>query len=267
MSKNTSLKNLDNELLENIKSTKPWYTKTIYSMIALFFLAVIDVGGFAQGLFSKLPDLSKVSFAERDLTILAMAIMIFGFIASFEIATLYMAYAFSLKLYHYDKYAIKRINQGDKNVKFSKFISTTSLGWISFAAFVIGIIANIIFRFGLLGNKSLFDNKTGKLTYDGALMIVMIMMPIITSIINFVIGCFSFDPILYELSHLTRTLRKTSIDIEKLEKEKEMINDEIIKVNVLRLSQESLCNSKMTIVQSMKPALRTRIYEEAIKDV
>lgn len=214
-----------------------------------------------------MPDFSKESFEVEIFAITANIIMIAGFIAAFEIATLYMAYAFSLKLYHYDKYAIKRINEGDKNVRFSKLVSTTSLGWISFVAFVIGVVANIIFRVGLMEDKSLFDDELGKLTYDGALTIVLIMLPIITSIVNLVIGCFCFDPILYELSHLAKELRKTSIDIEKLEKEKERINDEIEKVNLLKQSQESLYNSKLTIVQSMKPALRTRIYEEKIKNI
>lgn len=260
MARGTSSTVLEEELVKGMKSEKPWYSRCAFAYSALIILASIDVAGFAQGILFNLPDLSQVAFWEEITTIVAMVVMVFGFIASFEFATLYMAYAFSLKLYHYDRYAIKRINRGDKNVRLSKFISTTSLGWISFAVFVMGVIANIIFRLGTFG-----DELSSK--YNLALTIVMIILPVITSGLNFVIGCFNFDPILFELEHLAKELGKTSIDIGCLEVEKERINQEIQEIEQVKISQESLYKSEIVRIISMKPALRIRGYEDAMKNI
>ena len=254
------------ELVATIKNSRPWYSKSQFAIFAVLSLAFIDTGGFIQGVLKGLPDSSRMSELEKNTTIFAMIIMVIGFIVAFEVSTLYIAYAFSLKLYHYDKYAIKRINSGSKNVRLSKFISTSSLGWISFFAFVLGVIANIIFRIGLMENIDFFNNNNGRLTIDGSLTFIMILLPIITSIMNFVIGCFTFDPILFELSHISKALGKLKIKKDNLKNERKRIDDEIKRIDEIKKSHEKTYNSKIYYAQSLRLPLRTRIYEKEIKN-
>lgn len=266
MAKDTLTILSEKELVTDLKNSKPWYSKHGVSLWALIFLASIDTGGFVQGILKILPDFSREQPFTIFTTTFAMIVMITGFIVAFEFATIYMAYAFSLKLYHYDRFAIKRINSGSKNIKLSKFISTSSLGWISFATFILGVIANIIFRIGMMENVEFFNNDNGRLTTDGALTLIMIILPIITSLLNFVIGCFTFDPILFELNHISKILGKLRIDITSLKKERKRIDDEINKINNLRNSQEKIYNSKVVYVNNLRLPLRTRIYEEELKN-
>lgn len=252
----------ESEWLKEIKKAKPWFSKSVYGLFALFLLMGIDTGGFVQGMLSFLPNMSRESIQIEVANYLSMSIMTLGFIAAFEGASLYMAYAFSLKLYHYDRYAIKRSRNGKKS-GLSSFVSTTALGWFSFATFVLGIIANSIFRFGILYGKdeTLFKQDSHMLTLSGAITIVMILLPIITSILNFVIGCFTFDPLLFELNHLAKNLAKIKSEINALESEKEQVDIAIEKIPQLAKDQKEIYSSKVVCAVSLRPALRSRIYE------
>lgn len=227
------------EWIKEAKKTKPWYTKTPVSVAALLILAMIDLGGFIQGIMSFPNDFNTTSSLETIINKLALIILVAGFVVAFEGTTIYMAYAFSLKLYHYDRFALRRINSGTSKASFSKLISTSSLGWFCFFAFVLGVIANIIFRIGTMDGKAFFEESSLVVTRDGAIAIVLVILPIITSILNFVIGCFSFDPILFELNHLSKKLAKTEANIERLKALKMATNDELAKIPMLKATQKT----------------------------
>ena len=253
------------EWVKEAKKTKPWYTKTPSSVVALLILAMIDLGGFIQGMMSFPHDFNTTSNSETIINTLALIILVAGFVAAFEGTTIYMAYAFSLKLYHYDRFALRRIYSGTSKASFSKFVSTSSLGWFCFFAFILGVIANIIFRIGTMAEKDFFEEGSLVLTQDGAIAIVLVILPIITSILNFVIGCFSFDPILFELNQLSKNIAKTEANIEQLKAQKKEANDELANILIQKETQKGILDSKIICVISLRPALRSRIYEDAMK--
>lgn len=265
MSNKKILHTTEADYVSDLKASKPWYSKAPTSIVSLIFLGLIDTAGFVQGMLKALPDTSHDSHTTVISTYISMGVMILAFIVSFEVATIYMGYAFSLRLYHYDKFSIKRINADSQDIESSKFVSTTFLGWLSFLAFILGIIANIIFRLGLMENIEFFNNSNGRLTVDGAITLVMVILPIITSIINFVISCFTFDPILFELNYISKAIGNLKLDISNLTNKKEMIQREIDNIDYLKQSQEKIYSGKINYANSLRLPLRTRIYEEQMK--
>lgn len=245
------------------KKEKPWYTSVVTGSVSLIGLAIIDISGFIQGVLTRATILDSMAPNEAFFARFALVVMVAGFIAAFEGSTLYMAYAFTLKLYHFDRYAVKRINIKKKGAKLSRFVSTSALGWISFISFILGVIANIIFRIGLINGKLFFDAEN-HITYDGAITIVMIILPIITSILNFVIGCFTFDPLLFELNGLAKKIAKIDGEIDKLKDRRNAVNDELSSIKLKKESQEKRLESNKACVASLRPSLRTRIYNDVI---
>lgn len=254
------------EYVRDLKRSRPWYSNSKVSVWSLIILGLIDTAGFIQGMIKAIPNIEDYNF-ESDAFILTngftIVVMILAFIVAFEVATIYMGYAFSLKLYGYDRFSIRYSKRSYKNYVLSKLISTSFLGWISFAAFGLGVVANIIFRLGLLKNTEIADGSSFEL--EVAITIVMIILPIITSIVNFVISCFTFDPILFELSHISKTLGKLNIDLSELEAKKEAIQKQIDSIALIKSTHENIFISKSTYAQSLRYPLRTRIYEEQMK--
>ena len=256
----------EKETVKTIKKEKPWYTSASWATLSIIVLAVIDTAGFTQGVIAARENL-KTEYTPHSVVLqntIAMGIMICAFIVAFEIATLYMAYAFSLKLYQYDRQALKRIRNRTEKTKLSSLISTTSLGWISFGAFILGIIANTLFRLGLMEGKSFFHGN--QITVDGAITIVMIILPVITSIINFVIGCFAFDPLIFEMNYLAKKISKAQSAINDLEAEKAQRNALIESAKKaledIELAYECSCDE----VDGLYPCIITRVYEQEIRD-
>lgn len=259
------------EWITEIKKGKPWYSKSETSIFALLILASIDLAGFIQGAFKFDEfDLSKFqigSIADEVVGIFGLIIMVMGFLVAFEVATIYMAYAFSLKLYNYDRYAIKRIKSKNDSAKISKFISTSILGWISLVAFILGVILNAIYRIGIISETTFFKENTYLINSEWALTIVMIVLPIITSIMNFVIGCFTFDPILFELNHLAKQIAVITSKIENIEREQKNTSDRIENFDILKDNALDNCNNAIRSATGLRTTLRTRIYEEEMRNI
>lgn len=254
------------------KKEKPWYAKGLTSILVLFILTVIDLAGFVQGVFKlgvlNLKELELASLSQSTITVLGLVVMVLGFLVAFEVATIYMAYAFSLKLYNYDRSAIKRIKSKKDNPRISKYISTSMLGWISFIAFLLGVILNTIFRIGTVnGTVKFFQPNTCLISPEWAITIVMIFLPIITSIMNFVIGCFTFDPLLFELNYLAKQITELSGQIEKIESEEKNVNVTISNITNLKKSALEDCNNAIRSVTGLRTKLRTRIYEEEMRKI
>lgn len=261
--------NFEFEWISEVKKGKPWYSKTITSAIALFILALIDLVGFLQGIFKyNIIDFEKLKtqpIEDEAATFLGLSVMVAGFLVAFEVSTIYMAYAFSLKLYNYDRQAIKLRND---NTMISKIITTSTLGWISFVAFLLGIILNAIFRIGILEeNAYFFKSNSYLISEEWALTIVMIALPIITSIMNFVISCFTFDPILFELNHLAKQISIITTKIDSIEKEEKNIDAKIENIKQDKINAMANCNNAIISATSLRTALRTKFYEEEMRKV
>ena len=246
----------ENDLTKGLKKSKSWYS--LEGVIALLFLGFVDCAGFVQGALQYIQDnidTEKVAFSISTYGV--HIIMVLGFIVAFEGATIYMAYAFSLHLYHYDKQAIKRINPATKSVSFSKFVSTSTLGWISFGAFLLGFVLNIIFRIGILEDAIINIGREKAI----AITVVMIFLPVITSILNFVIGCFTFDPLLFEMNYYSKQMAKLKSDINELDEQEKVIDEEL---NWIETLKEENKNSLMEFTQysiNMEYPLKTKFYK------
>lgn len=248
--------------IQAIKKNKPWYTTNLFSVFALIILACIDFSGFLQGGLSLVGELEESKAFDALITYMSMAVMLTGFTAAFEGTTIYMAYAFSIKLYNYDKAALIRSKSTKNHRVFSKFISISSLGWISFFAFVLGVIANIIFRVGLyyykIYNSELLSNSY--LAKEKTLMIVMIILPIITSILNFVISCFSFDPLLFELNKLGKRIAYLNSQNEMINNNKSMVDTLINNIKTIKENEKDFLAKEKTRVATLRPVLRSKMY-------
>lgn len=250
--------------VDDIKKEEPWYLKSASGVSALVALSILDTLGFIQGALSCLPNLSTASSNEKNLTTFSMVVMVIGFIAAFEGATLYMAYAFSLRLYNYDRCALQRASLAGKNIKLSRFVSTDALGWWCFATFLLGVLANTIFRIGIFFNpNTTAENRIINIT----ITIVMILLPIITSMLNFVIGCFTFDPLIFELSYLAKKITKEECDIDYLHNQISSMKLEKEKIASLKETQTKMRDASKECVKGLLPSLCTRIYEETLWNV
>ncbi len=264
MRRQTSVKiSSESEWVYETKKERPWYAKGVTGILGLIVLAIVDISGFIQGVLTKAVVFDSMAPNEALFSKVALGVMVAGFIAAFEGSTIYMAYAFTLKLYHYDRYAIKRINKKGKSTNLSKFVSTSALGWISFIAFILGIIANIIFRMGLMNGK-VFFNPPYHITYDGAITVVMIILPVVTSVLNFVVGCFTFDPLLFELDGLAKRIAKIDGNISLLKLQENSVEKILSNIDLMKKSEKKLLNSNKAYVTSLRPSLRTRIYDDVI---
>lgn len=253
--------------IKDIKKNKPWYTTNLFSVIALILLACIDFSGFLQGGLSLVGELDESTVFDALTTYISMAVMLTGFTAAFEGATIYMAYAFSIKLYNYDKSALIKSKSSDNYGIFSKFVSTSSLGWISFFSFVLGVIANTIFRIGLYYYKTCDSENIScsDLSKEKTLMIVMIILPIITSILNFVISCFSFDPLLFELNKLGKRIAYLNSQNEMIKNNAVMVDTLINEITTIKENEKIFLAKEKTRIATLRPVLRSKMYEYAKK--
>lgn len=262
------------------KKEKPWYAKPLTAIIGLIILAIIDIGGFIEGVFNHLIGQFILPDPTSDdiMPIVSCFIMVLGFFVAFEVATLYMAYAFSLKLYGYDRSALKvarkteevrRKERGDativinddKRFEISKFISTTALGWFAFFAFILGVIANVIFRVGIMAENQYLNNEE---YFEFALNIVLIILPIVTSILNFVIGCFTFDPLLFEMNNLSKSIEDYEKKIGNINVNVEFCNNELSRIDDRKTKDEELMRKSIEHLSKCEALWRNEMYNAVL---
>ena len=248
--------------IENIKKNRPWYASATFGTVALILLALIDFAGFVQGGLSFIGALKTASTLDVGLNYMSMSVMLTGFTAAFEGSTIYIAYAFTIKLYNYDRSALTQDKHDVSKNKLSKFISTSSLGWISFICFALGVVANIVFRVGLCYYE--ICNATGKndiIIKQVTITIVMIILPVITSILNFVVSCFSFDPLLFELNRIGKRIAFLTSQNAMIKNNMNTVDDLITNISQLKESEEYYYTQQFVRVATLRPMLRTKAYE------
>lgn len=144
-------------------------------MVALIVLLTIDIVGFYQ--------ITSITLYESKLS---QAIIISAFGVAFEVAPLYIGYSICLKCYGWENPTLNKLI----------FIFSTT-------ACFLGVIANTIYR--ALTMEEAYADSEGKIGL--AMTIVMCILPVITSLINLVIGCLAFDPLYLHLLKLAKELR------------------------------------------------------------
>ena len=159
---------VQNELFERVRKSRAWFNNSRFGFVMMLVLAISDMAGFWQIADDTLIEYTPLKW----LTVVA-------FTAAFELAPLYLGYAISLKCYNFGK-------------KIRNVIWKLSLG-----AFLTGIIVNGVYRFM---TKDVL-NTTGSLG-EYAVTFLMTFLPVITSLVNMVIGCLVFDPLYIDFTTL-----------------------------------------------------------------
>ncbi len=230
MSKLVSLKangelniSVESKLFKSIKKAHAWYTSKKFATPALIALTIIDIAGFWQIAQSTINDNEWV----RGLIIAAFAV-------AFEVAPLYIGYVMCLKSYDLGKQIHRKVF------------------WLSLVSFVLGIIANIIYRY-LTMDVAYIEYSADGSTFTSYLAlpmtILLCILPVITSFMNIVIGCLSFDPLLYDILKLTKRLRTLRLRKQQLENYiEEMEQDDFLRQVSLDSEQASYMNAKAEII-------------------
>lgn len=168
---------VEERLFQNIRKAHTWYTNKAVCTVCLFAFAVIDILGFAQ--------IMELTMGENPLN---RTVIISALAVAYEIAPLYIGYSICLKCYGFGK----RIHN-----------------WVllfSCSACILGIIGNIYFRFSTL-NSAYLNRATETIDENGLpLTVLMCILPIITSLVNLVMGCLTFDPLQFDLARLSKKL-------------------------------------------------------------
>lgn len=213
---------VENKLLENIRKIHIWYTSKVYSWIALVILSGIDVAGFLNIAQKTIND----SQANRT-------IIISAFVVAFEIAPLYIGYVLCLKSYGLWK------SHGKFDL--GKFVLVLSV-----VAFVLGVISNSVYR--ILTINVAYPPASKDATIAVPMTIIMIILPIITSFVNIIIACLSFDPLLFELLRLTKKLNELKIKRRQLISDlEELSDDDTQKKNCMEIEERYYINAKTEI--------------------
>lgn len=176
---------VDSQIFKTISRAKTWYTNKNLSFVGIILLGFIDIVGFFQAFVgtANINDLQKV-------------IIVSAFAIAFEVAPLYIGYALSLKCYG-----------------LGKRIHNWVLAFSTIACFL-GVIGNVVFR-----SLTLSDINTDNilpLNTALAITITMCILPVITSLVNLVIGCLTFDPLLFDLSRIEKKLRVLTVKKRQL---------------------------------------------------
>ena len=197
---------INDELFETTKRRPAWYTSLPFSIIALLLMLSIDITGFYQ----TMEALSSAYIINKIMIVSALGV-------AFEGAPLYVGYVLCVKSYGIEKPIHKHVF------------------WFALIACVLGVVANITFRFLLL-------NDQGDELLTLPFTIIMCVFPIITSLVNLVIGCLSFDPVLSEMKNLSKRLGKLYYKRRKLIKCINELNSNISSKDRL-IETESICYS------------------------
>ena len=198
---------VQNELFERVKKSRVWFNNRGVCAVVMSVLAVSDMAGFWQ-----IADDTLIEY--QILKILTVV----AFTAAFELAPLYLGYAICLKCYD--------LGKDIRNVVWK----------LSLGAFLTGIIVNAIYRF--MTKDVLYT--TGSLG-EIAVPFLMTFLPVITSLVNMVIGCLVFDPLYFDLIRLKKRLsvlhekkRQLEVRIAEIKEEKKEYDDAKEELNEIK---------------------------------
>ena len=204
---------VDSKILDSIRKVNTWFTNQKASWVLLILAAITDISGFTAVFTNNLD-------ADKEL----IPIIIIGLSIGFEVAPLYIGYSICLFAYNYGK----RIR------KWVMAFSATS--------FSLAIIANTGFRILniVLGNEE-----------DIPTVIVMILLPLITSFMNLAVGCLSFDPLGMDMLRLSKLVKKLKLKLYQYKSIKnELEKDDSLKDLILKKNNINYSNAKFEVVAS-----------------
>lgn len=217
---------IGDEFMKTIRSTHDWFTSQKFANITVGGLAIIDLFGFLQITNLTLPE-----------NIMNRSIIISAFLVAFEGSTLYMGYALGLKSYGLGKQIHKVVF------------------WLSSMAFLLGFAANTIYR--VLTMDLAYENDMPQIALP--MTIVMIILPVITSLMNIVVGCLAFDPLLYDLTRLSKKLHLLQIKKQKLERCLAALSNEDELESSIRESEDNCYNNANLEIMELRKHLKNYV--------
>lgn len=194
---NTLNISVEERLFQNICKAHTWYTSKAVCIPLLAVFAAIDIAGFWQIAASTIME-SKLN---RGIIISALAV-------AYEIAPLYIGYSICLKCYGLGK----RIH------------NWTLL--FSCSACILGIVGNIYFRLKTIDVAYINPTTLEVFEIGFPLTVLMCILPIITTLVNLVIGCLTFDPLQFDLTQLSKKLSRLRLYKQQVMASLQEFNDE-----------------------------------------
>ena len=185
-------------------------------------ICIIDSTGFYEATRGDIP-------LNETMTILVVA----AFSAAYEIAPLYIGYAICLIKY-------------DLGHQIRKTVFT-----LSCSSFILGNLANFVLRFMSLKEISL---------QTITIPIVMLLLPLITSLISIVIGCLTFDPILFDIKRLASDVRILHTRKRQIIAALEKLNIDISEADDIDKNDDFYYQSAIREVMAIQLRLKTYIY-------
>lgn len=221
---------VEERLFENIRRAHAWYTSKKMSIPVFLIFFVIDTLGFNQVLELTIAN----DPLSRGCITAALAV-------AFEIAPLYIGYSICLKCYNLGKRIHKWV-----------FIFSCS-------ACILGIIGNIYYRLGTM-DIAYVNKLTGEVSSIGMpITVLMCLLPVITSLINLVIGCLTFDPLQSDLLQLSKKLAKLELRKQQIKAYLEEFNDEETLQKTLEKEEEECYEKVKQEIHALQTALKTYI--------
>ncbi|MCQ5142415.1 hypothetical protein [Enterocloster bolteae] len=207
------------EFRKTLPSTQGWFTSSLFENIAIVLLAVIDLCGFYQ--------IANLTIPEN---ILNRGLLISAFLVAFEGSTLYIGYALGLKSYNLGKPIHKVVL------------------WLSGIAFLLGFAANTVYR--ILTMEFAYQDQP-QMAFP--MTIVMIILPVITSLMNIVVGCLAFDPLLIDMLRLSKKLHVLQIKKQQLERcLASLLNEEELEHSLRESEYQCYNNANIEITELRK---------------
>lgn len=221
---------IEERLFENIRKVHTWYTGK-WAYIILGICVIIDLAGFRQ--------IVKATINED---VVSRNMIIAGLAVAFEIAPLYIGYSLCLKCYKLGR----RIHN-----------------WVllfSTSACILGILGNICYRLKTINIVYLEPGMDTVSPVGLPVTILMCMLPVITSLVNLVIGCLLFNPLEFDLLRLAKKRRRLKCCRQQIKADLEEFKNE----EALR---ESLENAETICYENVKRkicALQTTLKTYAV---
>ncbi len=207
----------ENKLFESVRKMNNWYTNSRFTTPILVIAGSIDLAGFYQ-----------VAQATLMESAISRTIIVAAFLIAFELAPLYVGYAICLKAYNLGK-RIRRY-----------------VFWFSLSSFILGILANAYYRISTMYILNMGNEKV-----QVPFAILMVVLPLITSLMNFAIGCLSFDPLAFDLKRLAKRLRVLKSSKRNLEGQLESFkNDDVMRSEMLAAEDSIFECAKFEVLTS-----------------
>ena len=194
-----------NRQFTTIRSAQAWHSSPAFSWIILGILTFIDVFGFYQ--------IASVTMTDNPLV---RIVIVAGFTASFEFAPLYIGCSIALKTYDLGKKV--------HNLVF----------WLSIAAFALGFLINAVYRFLTMDIAYYELDITGEkhtMAIAFPLSLLLSILPLITSLINMVVGILSYDPVLFDIIKIEKRIAVLNEKKRRIDAAIKELQDSSIKAN------------------------------------